>query len=98
MDLSKAFDSLNHNLFLTKLKADGLGNSSLEFLCSFTSNRYQLCKINICFSEWKRVLAGIPQRFLLGPLSFNIFINDLFLFLQRYELAKYADNSTLILI
>ena len=56
MDLSKAFDSLNHKLLLTKLKAYGLGSNSVTLMKNFLTNRLQCCKINNSFSEWQKVL------------------------------------------
>ena len=62
---------------------------------SYLTNRLQRCKINNSFSEWGKVLNGVPQGSILGPLLFNIFINDIFLSLQKCDLANYADDSTL---
>ena len=93
MDLSKAFDSFNHYLRLTNRKAYGFHNSSVEFFRSYISKRYQPRKTNNFFSQWKRVLAEVPQGSILGPLLFNIFINDIFLFLRKCELANYTDDS-----
>ena len=95
-ELPKASDSLNHNLVLTKLKAYGFDNNSVQSFRSYISNRYQHCKTNNSFSRWrwKRVLAGFPQGSIAGPLFFNIFINDIFLFLPKSEFANYADGST----
>ena len=78
MDLSKAFDSLNHNVLLTKLKTYGLDNNPVEFSRSY--NRYQRCKISNYFSHWKRVLPDVPKA-LFWNLYFLAFINDIFLFL-----------------
>ena len=58
-------------------------------------NRYQCCKMNNSFSQWKSVLAGVLQGSFLGPLSFNIFIDDIFLVLQKCKLVNYADDSTM---
>ena len=63
--------------------------------CINISNRGQLCKINNYFSQGKSVLAGVPQVSILGPLLFNIFINDIFVFPQKCEFANYADDSTI---
>ena len=83
MDLSKGFDSLNHELLLlAKLKAYGLDKNSVRFMKSYLTNRLQSCKINNSFSEWGKVLNGVPQGSILGPLLFNILLNDIFLFLQ----------------
>ena len=95
MDLSKAFDSLNHEMLLAKLKAYDLDNNPITFMKSFLTNRIQSCKIKNSFSEWGKVLNGVPQGSILGPLLFNIFLNDIFLSLQKCDLANYADDSTL---
>ena len=94
MDLSKAFDSLNHDLLLAKLEAYGLDNNAVSFMRSYLTNRLQRCKINNSFSEWAKISAGVPQGSILGPLLFNIFINDI-LFLQKCDLANYADDSAI---
>ena len=60
---------------------------------SYLTNRFQSCKINNSFSEWAKISAGVPQGSILGPLVFNIFINDIFLFLQKCDLANYVDDS-----
>ena len=78
MDLSKAFDTLNHKMLLTKLKAYGLDSNSVAFMKSYLKNRPQRCKINNSFSEWGKVLNSVPQGSILGPLLFNIFLNDIF--------------------
>ena len=95
MDLSKAFDSMNHKLLLAKLKAYGLDSNPVSFIKSYLTNRFHRCKINNSFSEWGKVLNGVLQGSILGPLLFNIFLNDIFLSLQKCDLANYADDSTL---
>ena len=94
MDLSKVFDSLNHELLLTKLKAYGLDSNLVSFMKSYLTNRLQRCKINKCFREWGKVFNVDPQGSILVPLLFNIFLNDIFLSLQKCDLANYADDST----
>ena len=61
MDLSKAFDSLKHELLLTKRKACGLDSNSVTFVKSSLTNQLQRCKINNYFNEWRKVLNGVPQ-------------------------------------
>ena len=95
MDLSKAFDSLNHELLLAKLKAYGLDSNSVTFMKNYLTNRLQRCKKNNSFSEWGKVLNGVPQGSILDPLLFNIFLNYIFISLQKCDLANYADDSTL---
>ena len=81
MDLSKAFDTINHGLVLAKLKAYGFSKQALSFMCSYLNNRRQRVQINNKFSSLKEVLAGVPQGSIDGPLLFNLLINDLFLFI-----------------
>ena len=82
MDLSKAFDSLNHELLIAKLKCYGLDQHAVEFFRSYLSNRYQCCKINNTLGDWREIIAGVPQGSILGRLLFNIFLNDIFFFLK----------------
>ena len=95
MDISKAFDSLNHDLLLAKLEAYGSANNAVSFMRSYLTNRLQRCNINNSFNEWAKISAGVPQGSIVGPLLFNTFINDVFLFLRKCDLANYGDNSTM---
>ena len=95
MNLSKAFDSLNHELLIAKLKCYGLDQNAVEFFKSYLSNCYQCCKINNTLGDWRKIIAGVPQGSILGPLLFNIFLNNIFLFLKNANLGNYADDSTL---
>ena len=95
MDLSKVFDSLNHELLNAKIKCYGLDQNPFELFRSYLSNHYQCCKINNTLGEWRKIIAGVPQGSILGPLLFNIFLNDIFFFLKDANLGNYADDSTL---
>ena len=79
MDLSKAFDTTNHELLISKLHAYGFEKSALKLLLNYLSNRWQRTKINKKFSSWVELMQGVPQGSVLGPLLFNICLNDLLL-------------------
>ena len=95
MDLSKAFDSIPHALLLAKLKAYGLGETSIVLLRSYLSTRIQRVKIGDTFSEWELVRRGVPQGSVLGPVFFNVHINDLFYHIKLANLNAYADDEQL---
>ena len=93
-DLSKAFDCLNHNLLIAKLHAYGFDYNSLTYINSYLSDRKHRTKVNNSFSSWASITSGVPQGSILGPLLFNIYMNDIFFFINETKLTNYADDNT----
>ena len=78
IDLSKAFNSLNHFLLLCKLKDYGIDESTLPWLCSYLKNRFQKTVFDNTESSYMSVSHGVPQGSTLGPLLYIIYVNDCF--------------------
>ena len=94
MDLSKAFVAINHYLLIAKLHAYGLSKESLKLIKSYLSNRWQRTKVNSSFSSWPELTLGVSQGCKLGPLFFNIYINDHFYLTELTDVCSYADDTT----
>ena len=88
LDLSKAFDTSNHDLLLAKLKAYGFSPNALKLMHSYLNNREQQVQINNKFSSESSVIAGVPQG--------SIVLNDLVFFIQYCTLSNYADDNNLL--
>ena len=95
MDLPEALDTVNHKLLFKQLQDDGFDKKSLSFIESYFTNTKQRTKIGDSFNKYQRIITGAPQGSILGPLFFNIFINDLFLSIDKSTLYNYADDNIL---
>ena len=95
MGLSKAYDCSPHDLLIVKLEAYGLDKASLNLVNHYLRFRKQRKKIGSSYSDWANVTKDIPKKSIPGPLLFNIFFNDVFLFIGKIDICKLADDNTL---
>ena len=95
MDLSKAYDCLTYDLMVAKREAYGPSEESLQLICDYLSYRKQIAKIRSAYCDWAIVIREIFQGSTLGLLLFNIFINDIFLVIEKSDICNFADDNTL---
>ena len=96
LDLSKAFDSIDHRILLAKLQDCGASRSATEWFGSYLSSRYQVVRINTTLSTKLPISSGIPQGSILGPLLFNIYVNDLPSVPENCSSQCYVDDTKLL--
>ena len=97
LDLSKAFDSVDHTILLSKLHRYGFHDISYIWLVNYVSNREQFVYVNGCTSSRAQLTYGVPQGSILGPLLFLVYINDLATVSSTMLPILFADDTNLIL-
>ena len=96
LDLSKAFDTLNHNILLHQLKHYGLSKNSTELIKNYLENRTQYVNFDNGNSDHQKISTGVPQGSILGPLLFLIYVNDLHNSSKLFQFILFADDATLL--
>ena len=96
IDLSKAFDTLDHNILINKLQYYGIKDTALDLFQSYLSNRRQYVQIGNNKSDTTAITTGVPQGSILGPQLFIIYINDIIKFSTLFHTIIYADDTTLV--
>ena len=94
IDLSKAFDTVNHDVLLKKLLSFGICQNTFNLFSSYLRNRTQCVKWKGVLSKEKNVTIGVPQGSILGPLFFILFVNDYPKCLKHSTVTIYADDTT----
>ena len=95
LDLSKAFDTVNHSILLSKLSYYGIQNAHMNWFKSYLSKRKQRVFINGVASTTTHISSGVPQGSILGPLLFFIYINDFPQASHFFSMRLFADDTSL---
>ena len=95
IDLSKAFDTVDHTILLNKLQHYGIRGVAHEWFSNYLNNREQFVKFNETISSRRTIKCGVPQGSILGPLLFLIYINDLCSVSKALDFVLFADDTNI---
>ena len=86
---------MKHDLLVVKLGTYGFQKDALYCMKSYSMKRPQRVRVNSNFRTWERIISGVPPSSILGSLLLNIYLNDLFLFVENSDLSNYVDGNNL---
>ena len=96
IDFEKAFDTVNHQILISKLNHYGIREVANKWFSSYLSNRYQMVSLNGVSSQRLPITCGVPQGPILGPLPFFLYINDIHLAVEQSTIYHYAGDTNLL--
>ena len=96
IDLSKAFDTIDHTILLDKLNHYGIKDTALKWFTSYLTNRQQYVAFNDEISDHTNISTGVPQGSILGPLLFIIYMNDIHKVTDNFSFILYADDTSMV--
>ena len=95
IDLKKAFDTVNHEILLTKLEHYGIRGVINSWFRSYLSDRRQSIETDKCISETETIVCGVSQGSVLVPLLFLLYINDIHKSSKEFTFYLFADDTSL---